>query len=73
MNNEEFDNYYEPIILEDEWYDGYHITKSGDRVELGLMEDEHIKNTIKYFGDKYDTLPLENELIRRRIIRQKSI
>jgi len=62
---------YEPPSRESEWVKGYHIMKDGGRIPIDLMQDSHIKNTIKFFS-KHDTGALEDELKRRERIRNRS-
>jgi len=54
----------EPIESpEEQWEQGYHTTKDGQEIGLRDMKDSHIRNCIRFFGNKgFDTILLEKEL-----------
>ena len=56
-----------------QWTQGYHTMRNGESIDLELMTDNHIKNTIKMFEDKQDVTPLKEELKKREIIRNPNL
>mgnify|MGYP001600830983 CR=1 FL=1 len=50
---------------ENGWASGFHTTRDGDELRLEDMTDDHLRNTIRFFKDKLDTTPLEEELASR--------
>lgn len=61
----------EDFSLSSNWAKGYHKTNNGEIIELRLMTDKHIQNTINFFKDREDISYLENELRARDLIRNK--
>lgn len=51
-----------------EWGNGFHIDRDGNRYEISEMTTEHLKNTIEYFKDEFDISILQEELDRRNLI-----
>ncbi len=63
--NETLDDGHGINLVESSWQDGYHTTRDGDELRLEDMTDDHLRNTIRFFKDKLDTTPLEEELASR--------
>lgn len=47
------------------WEDGEHKTKEGEIIKIKDMTTSHLKNTIKYFSEAFNTSILEKELKKR--------
>jgi len=68
----ETDGFYEPTTPEENWSHEFHITKDSGSIELRLMHDSHLINLINLRKENHDVSCLENELIARDRIRNKS-